>query len=670
MTWSLGEGAPEPLGVSLTDEGVNVAVMSHDASAVFFCLFDTGGRHEIARLKLPGRSGDVFHGHISDIRPGALYGLRADGAFDPARGLKYNVNKLLVDPYAVTLDRPFKLHPAMQGGVTALDEHDSAPFMPKALVTAPLPALRHPRPCIPRAKTVIYEAGIAALSARHPEVPPHLRGTFGALAHPAIISYLTKLGITTLEAMPLAAWIDERHLGPLGLANHWGYNPVCFMAPDPRLAPGGLAEIRTTLEVLHDAGIEVVLDVVFNHTGESDELGPTLSLRGLDNALYYRLRPDNQALYVNDTGCGHTLACDRFAVVRLVMDALRHWAQLGFDGFRFDLAPVLGRTAGGFDPGAPLLTAMKQDPELRELKLMVEPWDVGPHGYRLGQFGAPFAEWNDGFRDEVRRFWQGSGSMGALAVALTASGHKFFSPCGSLNFITAHDGFTLADLVSFKERHNLANGENNRDGTGDNHSWNHGIEGPTADVAIIAARCQDQRNLLFCLLIARGTPMLSMGAERGHSQSGNNNGYAQAFPLDWSQGENSLTEFVARLVALRAAHRALHDDRFLDGEGPMPDALWLRPDGVAMATADWQDQSQSSFALCLYVAPARAAPDGDLVLVIINGGVNDTVYHLPPPREHKVWHLALATAPTRPGAGARLAVPARSCVLMVEQFEA
>lgn len=668
MSWSLGEGSPEPLGVSLNHDGINVAVVSHDASAIFFCLFDETGRHEIARLKLPRRSGDVFHGHISGIRPGALYGLRADGAFDPARGLKFNVNKLLMDPYATLLDRRFKLHPSMQGGVTVLDAHDSASFMPKAIVTTPLPALRHPRPSISRAKTVIYETGVAALSALHPDVPKHLRGTIAALAHPAIIGYLTKLGMTTLEVMPLAAWIDERHLGPLGLANHWGYNPVCFMAPDPRLAPGGLAEIRATLETLHEAGIEVVLDVVFNHTGESDELGPTLSLRGLDNALYFRLWPDNLALYVNDTGCGHTLACDRSAVVRLVMDALRHWAHIGFDGFRFDLAPVMGRNDAGFNPGAPLLAALKQDPALRELKLMVEPWDVGPGGYRLGQFGAPFAEWNDKFRDDVRRFWQGTGNMGALAFALTASGLKFYAPSGSINFITAHDGFTLADLVSFRQRHNLANGENNRDGTGDNHSWNHGVEGPTDDAEIIAARCQDQRNLLFCLMIARGTPMLSMGSERGHSQRGNNNGYAQAFPLDWSQSEDGLTDFVARLVALRAAHRALHDDRFLDGDGPMPDALWLRPDGVALQSADWQDQSQSAFSFCLYVAPTPTVPRGDRVLVMINGSAHDIDYHLPPPREHNSWHLALATTPIGTGEGLQLKVSARSCVLMVEQF--
>ena len=666
MNWCVGEGAPEPLGVALKDDGVNVAVASHAADAVFFCLFDAAGTHEIARLKLPGRSGDVFHGHISNIKAGAVYGLRAAGAFDPARGLKFNVNKLLIDPFATMLDRPFTLHPAMQGGVTALEAPDSAPFMPKVLVTAPLPAMRHPRPRISRARTVIYEAGIAALSALHPDIPPHLRGTFGALAHPAIISHLTRLGITTLEAMPLAAWIDERHLGLLGLRNHWGYNPVCFMAPDPRLAPGGLAEIRDTLETLHEAGIEVVLDVVFNHTGESDELGPTLSLRGLDNALYYRLRPDNPALYVNDTGCGHTLACDRHAVVRLVMDALRHWAHIGFDGFRFDLAPVMGRTDAGFDPNAPLLGALKQDPALRELKLIVEPWDVGPHGYRLGQFGAPFAEWNDTFRDELRRFWQGTGSMGSLAFALTASGHKFSRPSGSINFVTAHDGFTLADLVSFRQRHNLANGENNRDGTGDNHSWNHGIEGPTDDAAIIAARWQDQRNLLFCLMIARGTPMLSMGSERGHSQSGNNNGYAQAFPLDWSQSDGGLTEFVARLVALRAAHPALHDDRFLDGEGSMPDALWLRPDGLPLETADWQDQSQHSFLLCLYVPPACAGPHGDRVAVIINGGASAMVYALPPPRENARWQMALATASAEAFDTGNLRVPARSCVLMEE----
>ena len=673
MTWQLSCGAPEPLGVSLDDEGVNVAVVSHDAAAVYFCLFDDTGHREIARLRLPGRSGHVFHGHVSEVRLGALYGLRAEGPFDLANGKRFNRNKLLVDPYAKMIQAPFEVHVEIQGGVHVKDERDSAPFVPKCVVAAPLAALRCQGPRVASARSVIYEASVAALTALHPSVPEAMRGTFGALAHPAIIDHLTRLGVTTLELMPIAAWIDERHLGPLGLHNHWGYNPVCFMAPDPRLAPGGMAEIRASLERLHEAGFEVVLDVVFNHTGESDELGPTLSLRGLDNALYYRLRPDNRAHYVNDTGCGHTLACERPEVVRLVMDALRHWAHVGFDGFRFDLATIMGRSAEGFDASAPLLTAIKQDPVLRELKLIVEPWDIGPGGYQLGRFGAPFVEWNDHFRDDVRRFWQGTGSRSALATRLAGSEDIFGAwhrPAASLNFVSAHDGLTLADLVSFKERHNHANGEDNRDGTADNHSWNHGVEGPSDDPAIMVARSQDQRNLLFCLMMARGTPMLAMGAERGHSQGGNNNGYAQAFWLDWRQDDGGLRYFFATLAALRARHVALHEDRFLDGLGPMPDALWLGPDGAVLTSADWQDASQRVLILALYVEAARAPPHGDRVLVLINGGEGLRRFHLPPPRAGFAWHVALATAAVLADGMPSLDLPARACALVVEEIGA
>ncbi|MBV1706132.1 MAG: glycogen debranching protein GlgX [Hyphomicrobiales bacterium] len=670
MKWQLSEGAPEPLGVSLDGDGINVAVVSRDAEAVDFCLFDDTGDREVARLRLPGRSGAVFHGHISDVGAGTLYGLRATGPFDPANGKRFNDHKLLVDPYAKMIQAPFEVHVEIQGGAEVEDERDSAAFVPKSVVVAPLPAAGRQGPRIGRAHSVIYEASVAALTARHPGVPQALRGTFAALATPAIIGHLTALGVTTLELMPVAAWIDERHLPALGLQNHWGYNPVCFMAPDPRLAPGGLAEIRTTLERLHEAGIEVVLDVVFNHSGESDQLGATLSLRGLDNALYYRLRPDDLALYVNDTGCGHTLACDQPEVVRLVMDALRHWAHVGFDGFRFDLATILGRNAAGFAAGAPLLTAIRQDPVLRALKLIVEPWDIGPGGYQLGRFGAPFMEWNDQFRDDLRRFWQGTGSISALATRLAGSADLFAAghrPSASLNFVSAHDGFTLADLVSFNERHNLANGEGNRDGTADNHGWNHGVEGPSADPAIVAARLRDQRNLLFCLMMARGTPMLAMGAELGHSQGGNNNGYAQAFALDWQGSADGLCGFVAALAAMRARHAALHEDRFLDGGGALPDAQWLGPDGAALTTQAWQDRNQRALMLGLYVEPARAPPQGDRVLVIINGGAGTTRFHLPPPRAGFDWHLALATAATAGATAPWLDLPARSCALVVEQ---
>ncbi len=661
-------GAPEPLGVTLDDTGANVAVFSAHAETIDLCLFDASDR-ETARIRLPARTGDVHHGHVAGLTEGQRYGFRAHGRDAPDRGHRFNGAKLLVDPYALALDRPLALHRS-QFAYGETKDDDSAPFLAKGVMIAPAPA----PPTRPRhawRETILYELHVKGFTRTHPDIPQHLRGTFAGLAHEAAIAHLQKLGVTTIELLPCAAFIDERHLPPLGLTNYWGYNPIAPMAPDPRLAPGGWDEVRAAVAALHAAGLEVILDVVFNHTGESDQFGPTLSFRGLDNASYYRLAQDKSA-YVNDAGCGNNLACERAPVVRLVMDALRAWAIYGgVDGFRFDLATTLARGPAGIESDAPLLTAIRQDPLLRDLKLVAEPWDIGPGGYRLGQFPAPFAEWNDRYRDTVRRFWRGDAvGVSELATRLAGSQDVFAGrrPSASVNFVTAHDGFTLADLVSYEEKHNRANGEDNRDGANDNLSWNNGAEGASDDPAIRAARARDQRNLLATLLLSRGTPMLAMGAELGQSQNGNNNAYAQdnaASWINWASADASLVETTARLIALRKAHRALCDDRFLEGAAQddtlVADIEWRRPDGAPMREADWRDGAAATLVAALY---AR----GDRALVVLHRGAAPCDIVAPPARDGYDWRLVFdaSDGDAQFGDGC-VKAPPRSVLLLVEE---
>ncbi|CAN7398881.1 glycogen debranching protein GlgX [Phenylobacterium sp. LjRoot219] len=666
-------GRPEPLGVTLTPSGVNVAVASSTAQAIDLCLFDAKGAEQ--RIRLPERTGEVFHGHVEGVAAGDRYGLRAHGLYAPERGLRFDAEKLLVDPYAVALDAPFALHASLF--TSPPDSVDTAAFVPKAIVTASAPPADAPM-VVPWEQTVIYEAHVRGLTRLHPEVPEAQRGTFAALAHPAVIAHLKGLGVTTLELLPTAAWVDERHLPPLGLSNYWGYNPIAFCAPDPRLAPGGWPEVRAATKALAAAGIEVILDVVFNHSGEGDELGPTLSLRGLDNAGSYWLDPADPARYLDHAGTGNALRLDRPQGVRLAMEAMRAWVQRGgVAGFRFDLAPVLGRRANGFDPHAPLLAAIDQDPLLRGLKLIAEPWDCGLGGYQLGRFPAAWGEWNDGFRDTVRRFWAGAGaSLGELAGRLAGSQERFGArhrPSRSVNFVTAHDGFTLADLVSYAAKHNDANGEHNRDGTDQNCSWNHGVEGPCDDPAVHAARRADQRALLATLILARGTPMLAMGAELGHSQGGNNNAYAQDNAIgwiDWAQADRELAGFAARLTQARREHPALSADRFLTGEAtdsPYPDVEWRRADGAPLAAGDWDDPHGPA----LQMALASPLPDGglDRVALLLNRGGEALAASLPEPRDSCGWRvLADSADPTRDETldGRALALPPRAVVLLAE----
>ncbi|MBM3577437.1 MAG: glycogen debranching protein GlgX [Alphaproteobacteria bacterium] len=665
----VADGAPEPLGVTLDESGANVAIFSAHAEAIELCFFNEADE-EVARIKLPARSGDVFHGYIEGLREGQRYGFRAYGPDTPRDGHRFNPAKLLVDPYALALDRVFTLHPLLFAYGEAADA-DSAAHLPKAIITKPVHA-DGPRPKHPWRDTIIYELHVKGFTALHPDIPPHLRGTFAGLAHEAAIAHLKRLGVTTLELLPCAAWIDERHLPPLGLSDYWGYNPIAMMAPDKRLAPGGWREVREAVARLHDSGFEVILDVVFNHTGESDEFGPTVSFRGFDNASYYRLSED-RVRYVNDSACGNVLACDRRPVVRLVMDALRAWALYGgVDGFRFDLAPTLARSPSGFNRDAPFLSALLQDPVLRDLKLIAEPWDLGPGGYQLGKFPEPFAEWNDRYKDSARRFWRGdSCGVAELATRFAGSQDVFARrrPSRSVNFIVAHDGFTLRDLVSYAHKHNEANDEENRDGADHNLSWNNGVEGESEDAAINAARARDARNLLATLLFSRGTPMLLMGSELGKTQSGNNNAYAQDNALswiDWAQADEQLIDMTAKLIALRNRHPALRDDRFLDGESHdaalIPDVEWLRPDGAPMREDDWRDGDAQTLIAALYA-------EGDRVIVILHRGTDEIVVRPPPGRDNHGWRLAFNSAMdgVDEDVEGSLFVAPRSVVFLVEE---
>jgi glycogen operon protein len=661
-------GRPEPLGATPDAAGANVAWPAPGATAVFLCIFD--GAREVARIRLPARTGDVHHGHVAGLPLGTRYGLRVEGPWAPSQGHRFNPAKLLVDPWARQLDAPFALHATQFDTGDARDEADSAPFVPKAVLTAPDAATPGAKP---RGPQVIYELHPKGFTRLHPAIPEALRGTFAGLAHPAAIAHLQGLGVTCVELMPCAAWIDERHLPPLGLANHWGYNPVAMLAPDPRLAPGGMAEIRAAVDALHAAGIAVILDVVLNHNGEGDELGPTLSLKGLGNAAYLRGDRGDARRYANDAGCGNTLALDRPWPVRLAMDALRHWAQAaGLDGFRLDLATTLARRETGFDPQAPLIQAMRQDPVLRDLWIIAEPWDIGRDGYRLGAFPAGWGEWNDRFRDDIRRLWRGdAGMVGALATRLAGSTDAFRDRplSDSVNFVTAHDGFTLADLVSFTAKRNHANGEENRDGTDANLSWNGGIEGPTDDPAIIARRAADQRALLATLLLARGTPMLAMGDEAGRSQGGNNNAYAQDNAttwMDWSALDHGLLDFTRRLVAARLAHPALTDATPLTGRpgaDGIPDVAWLREDGAPLRDADWSDTQRRALVAVLHAA-------GDRCVLAVNAGAA-LPFSPPPPRPGFRWRLLADSAdPARSDEADLSTLPARSVLLLAEERRA
>ncbi|GIL03472.1 MAG: glycogen operon protein GlgX homolog [Alphaproteobacteria bacterium] len=607
-------------GATPTPRGTRFRVRSLTAERLWLCLFDEADRE--ARWQMDAVGEGWFEAFVAGAGVGTRYGLRAEGRYAPAEGCWFDPAKLLVDPCAVAIDRPYAYDPR-------LGEYgfDTARLVPKAVVTR-LPEPLWPPPPRLRPGGLIYEIAAKAFTRLHPDVPAARRGTIAALAEPAVLDHLTMLGVNAVELMPITATIDERHLPALGLANAWGYNPVTFMALDPRLAPGGIDELRAATASLRTAGIGVILDLVFNHTGESDALGLTLSLRGLDNRTWYR--HDAEDRLVNHTGCGNTIACDREPVIEHIVGCLRHFVlRAGVDGFRFDLATVLGRGEEGFDTDAPLLRAIGDDPVLSDRVMIAEPWDVGPNGYRLGAFPDGFLEWNDRYRDDVRRFWRGEATCGELATRLAGSsdifGRSGARATRSVNFVAAHDGFTLRDTVSFARKHNAANGESNRDGHDHNFSWNCGVEGETDDPAVKAARRADIKALLATLFVSRGTIMLTAGDEFGRTQRGNNNAYAQDNVitwLDWRGRDREIEAFAGELARLRARSAVLRDAEFLTGQGDPPDVAWLRPDGAPMAVADWEDTGRHAFAMVL-----RAGGAG--LIVMFNRGREPVAFVLP-----------------------------------------
>jgi len=661
--------------------GVNFAVFSAHASQVELCLFDDSGSIETARLPLPVQSGDVWHGRVIGLLPGQLYGLRAHGPWRPDRGHRFNPNKLLLDPWAREIFSPpggfnwrgphfgaDRVHPQH------MDTHDNARLAHKARVVHEHFDWQGDRPpATPLADSVIYETHVRGFSQRLPGVPPGQQGTYAGLASDAALAHLKRLGITAVSLLPVQQILDESHLAERGLPNYWGYNTLGYFCPDPRYAATADVrnEFRQMVQRLHAAGIEVLLDVVYNHTPESDERGPTLSWRGLDNASWYRLPDAARERYENWSGCGNTVDIRHPRVLQMVMDSLRHWVQdFHIDGVRFDLAPVLGRGTTGFEPDGPFFKAVLQDPVLQGVKLIAEPWDIGPSGYQVGQFPRGWLEWNDRFRDTARAFWLGGDcTRGEFALRLAGSSDlfqaRFRSPLESVNYIVSHDGFTLNDLVSYDMRHNQANGENNRDGHGHNLSWNCGWEGPTSDPEVNGRRARLKRALLASVLLAQGTPMLAAGDELGHSQSGNNNPYCQDNPItwiDWAAADQDLIDYTAHLLRLRKTLQPL-GSRWYTG---LPDArgrhdlAWLRRTGEPMAPEHWNNR-MSRILGALIGAPGRAqAP----LLLLLNGRDMDASFRLPPGRWVCELDSTAATGRSTWQGQDEYLLPARSVVLL------
>ena len=607
-------GVPYPLGATCDRAGVNFSIFSEHATAATLCLFGgAGGNEEIARLALAERTEHIWHAYVPGVRAGQRYGFRVSGPYDPPAGHRFNSAKLVLDPYARALDRIPRWHDTMMGyrSITAgtvprLDLRDSAPAMPKCVVVDSAYDWEGDRkPEIPLENLIIYEAHIKGMTALHPEVPRKIRGTYAGLASPPVIKHLTALGVNAVELLPVCQIAPEQRLEKLGLTNYWGYNSIGYFAPDVRFASGSplgssVADFKSMVKAFHRAGIEVILDVVYNHTGEGDENGPTICFRGIDNASYYRLRADGSGRCEDFTGTGNALDMTHSRVLQMVMDSLRYWTvEMHVDGFRFDLATTLARGPRGEFAASPFFAAITQDPIISRAKLIAEPWDIGEGGYRVGNFPVNWKEWNGKYRDGVRDFWRGAdGSMGEFASRVTGSSDLYRAggrtPLASINFATAHDGFTLTDLVSYNEKHNEANGEDNRDGDSQNRSWNCGVEGPTDDAAIRAIREQQKRNLLATLILSQGVPMILHGDELGRTQHGNNNAYCQDNPnswIDWLNADTALIEFTRRLIELRREHPIFRRRGWFTGvsakRNRLKDLEWFRPDGAEMTGGDW-----------------------------------------------------------------------------------
>ncbi len=655
-------GTPYPLGATWDGSGVNFALFSDHAEKVEVCLFDQRGRRELHRLSLPGYTDGVWHGYVSDARPGLRYGYRVHGPYEPGNGHRFNPYKLLLDPYAKAYSGALRWSDAHFGyrmgtprADLSLDRRDNASGMPKCVVVDTAFSWGDDRPPRrPWRDTIIYETHVRGFTMQYPGVPAPMRGTFLALSSPPSIEYILRLGITAVELLPIHTFVDDRSLVEKRLRNYWGYNSIGFFAPHPLYLSGEtIHEFKTMVKQFHEAGIEVLLDVVYNHTAEGNQAGPTLSFKGIDNVSYYRLAGDRR-YYDDVTGTGNTLNVEHPRVLQMIMDSLRYWVNdMHVDGFRFDLAPALARDSRGFDRNSAFFQAITQDPVLATVKMIGEPWDVGLGGYQVGGFPPGWSEWNDKYRDVVRRFWQGhDGLVPELASRLTGSSDVFNRGGrhmrASINFVTAHDGFTLRDLVSYNSKHNDANGEDNRDGSDNNNSWNCGVEGPATDGAVLALRARQQRNLLATLLLSQGVPMLLAGDEVGKSQKGNNNTYCQDTPLTWldwsSPSDPDLHDFVVALTSLRHSCKAFARESFFRGEmlstGKRKDITWLRPDGEEMNEGDWFDGSRR--AIGLLFGDEKPAPEDPCLLLFLNAHDYEIVLTLPerPPR----WELLLDTA--------------------------
>jgi isoamylase len=658
-------GTPYPQGATSDGAGVNFSLFSAHATKVELCLFDESGRHEIERIELPEFTDELWHGYVEDVHPGTVYGYRVHGPYQPEAGHRFNPNKLLLDPFARATVGSLEWNDACFGyivgapeGDLSFDTRDSAPFVPRAVVVDPAFYLsgEAARPTVPWDETIVYELHVGGYTKRRSDLPPAQRGTFAGLSNPQVIEHIKSLGVTSVELMPVHLFVNDRHLLDRGLSNYWGYNSIGFFAPDPRYLANrtdGLREFREMVSRFHDAGLEVILDVVYNHTAEGNELGPTLSFKGIDNASYYRLIPDHPRYYNNDAGTGNTLNLRHPRVTQMITDSLRYWAaDAHVDGFRFDLGTTLARPEECFDDHSGFLIACIQDPVLAHVKLIAEPWDCGPGGYQMGRFPPGWAEWNDSFRDRVRDFWRGAVSAGVLAPALCASAdsfnHRGRKPWASLNFVTAHDGFTMQDVVSYAGKHNDANGENNTDGSNNNRSTSYGVEGPADDPAIVSLRQQHVRNMLATLLCAQGTPMVLGGDEFGRTQDGNNNAYCQDNETSWvdwqlAKEHEELTQFVRRLTALRRDLPHLRPNRFLTGEvveaTGMKDVAWLIADGSEITQPQWEDDQFRCFGMLLGGEPSPC-------LLVFNGSTEDVAWTLPQLCAERAWFVRIDTSQT------------------------
>jgi glycogen operon protein len=659
-------GSAFPLGATWTGLGVNFALFSANATKVELCLFDEQGDREIERIALPEFTDEVWHGFLPDARPGTIYGYRVHGPYEPEDGHRFNANKLLLDPYAKAVVGNLDWDPAVfsyrmeTGDDLSFDDRDSAPYMPRCRVIDPAFTWGEERaPRIPWDRTIVYELHVRGYTKLHPSVPEELQGTFRGLTEPVVLDHMRRIGITAVELLPIHTFVNDSHLGDKGLTNYWGYNTIAFFAPTRRYAhvpDFAFAEFKEMVARFHDAGIEVILDVVYNHTAEGNQVGPTLSFKGIDNASYYRLLPEQKRYYINDTGTGNTFNLSHPRVLQMVTDSLRYWVQeMHVDGFRFDLGTILAREIHGFDQGGGFLDSCRQDPVLSSVKLIAEPWDCGPGGYQVGGFSPGWAEWNDRYRDTVRSFWKGEeGKVAELAARITGSAdlfnHRGRKPWASVNFITAHDGFTLNDLVTYENKHNEANGEDNRDGHADNRSCNYGVEGPSDDPAIVELRERQKRNMLSTLLLSQGTPMVLAGDEFGRTQRGNNNAYCQDNDIswvDWNHDEHAetLIEFVEQLGALRNRYPVLRQTRFLTGawseDRGVKDATWLTPSGAELTPQNWQDPAAKCLGILL---DGRAQPSSvhrrrseSTLLLVFNAHHDVVVFKLPEAAGGRDW---------------------------------